>query len=49
MSQIELFDIQTALCHLNCIELNDFNLTEWFEIKLFDRLTVCKQMTYEKI
>ena len=38
MGQIELFDIQTEGKQMTYAKLN-------FEIKFFDHLTVCKQMT----
>ena len=37
--QIELF------FYLNRVQINDLSKTEFFEREIFDRLTVCKEMT----
>ena len=31
--------------HLNCDKTNDFFLFKFWEMELFDQITVCKQMT----
>ena len=43
--QDPIYELNGNVWHSNCIQTNDLCWIEYFEIELFDHLTVCKQMT----